>query len=104
MAAGLETMAGARMKRVVSALFRCVCILGIATMTSGCAYGPRALAGSRLQYNEVVKATSEEELRELQRQWAERGIPVALTVVESKYRDITGPILDRVTTARREAS
>jgi len=90
MAAGLETMAGARMRRVVSALFRCVCMLGIATMTSGCAYGPRALAGSRLQYNEVVKATSEEEL--------------LLNIVRLRYTETPSSLAVTTIAAQRELS
>src|SRR2546429_782948 len=51
-----------RLRRFASPLFRCIGILSVATMASGCAFGPRVLAGSRLEYNEVVKATAEEEL------------------------------------------
>jgi len=60
----------------------------------------RALAYARATRPDTLTAltvaTSEEELRELHRQWADRGVPVPLTVLESKYRDITGPILDYV--------
>jgi hypothetical protein len=64
----------------------------------------RALAYARATRPDTLTAltvaTSEEELRELHRQWAERGIPVPLTVLESKYRDITGPVLDFVAARR----
>jgi amino acid transporter len=64
----------------------------------------RALAYARATRPDTLTAltvaTSEEELRELQQQWAERGIPVPLTVLESKYRDITGPVLDFIAARR----
>jgi amino acid transporter len=44
----------------------------------------------------LTVATSTEEVRALQAQWADRGIPVPLTVLDSPYRDITGPVLDYV--------
>ncbi len=60
----------------------------------------RALAYARATHPDTLTAltvaTTEEELRDLQRQWGERGIPVPLTVLESKYRDITGPVLEYV--------
>ena len=38
-------------------------VLGLAVLMAGCsAFGPKALAESRLQYNEVVKATTEQQL------------------------------------------
>jgi amino acid transporter len=41
-------------------------------------------------------ATSEEEASALQRQWGERDLPVPLKILDSPYRDITGPVLDYV--------
>jgi hypothetical protein len=38
----------------------------------------------------------------LQARWAERGIPVPLTVLDSPYRDITGPVLDYVAALSRD--
>src|SRR5262249_26769161 len=35
--------------------------------------------------------------------WAEREIPVPLAVLESPYRDITGPVLSYVARLRRES-
>ncbi len=65
----------------------------------------RALAYARATRPDTLTAltvaTSEEELRELQHQWAERGVPVPLTVLESRYRDITGPALDYVANLRK---
>src|SRR5262249_11706191 len=65
----------------------------------------RALAYARATRPDTLTAltvaTDEEALRELQHQWAERGIPVPLTVLESRYRDITGPVLDYVADIRR---
>ncbi len=37
-------------------------VIGVALLLAGCAIGPKALARTRLQYNEVVKTTSEEQL------------------------------------------
>jgi amino acid transporter len=44
----------------------------------------------------VTVATSAEEARTLQARWADRAIPVPLTVLDSPYRDITGPALEYV--------
>jgi amino acid transporter len=41
------------------------------------------------------------QLRRLQTEWAERGIPVPLTVLDAPYRDITGPLLDYVASLRK---
>jgi amino acid transporter len=64
----------------------------------------RALAYARATHPDTLTAltvaTGEEEVRELQRQWAERGVPVPLTVLESRYRDITGPVLDFIAARR----
>jgi amino acid transporter len=64
----------------------------------------RALAYARATHPDTLTAltvaTGEEEVRELQRQWAERGVPVPLTVLESRYRDITGPVVDFVAAHR----
>jgi amino acid transporter len=66
----------------------------------------RALAFARATHPDSLTAltvsTSEPELRELQRQWADREVPVALTVLESKFRDITSPVLDYVASLRRD--
>jgi hypothetical protein len=65
----------------------------------------RALAYARAtrpdSLTAVTVATSPEEVRALQAEWAERGIPVSLTVLEGAYRDITGPVLEYVATLRR---
>ena len=37
----------------------------------------------------------------LQRQWIARDIPVPLVIVDSPYRDLTGPVLDHVKGIRR---
>jgi hypothetical protein len=49
----------------------------------------------------VTVATSPADVRALQADWDERGIPVPLTVLESPYRDITGPVLQYVAQLRR---
>jgi amino acid transporter len=42
----------------------------------------------------LTAQTSPGETQALQREWAERDIPVELVVLDSPYRDVTGPILD----------
>ena len=39
----------------------------------------------------------------LQRQWADRGIPIPLTILDSPYRDVTGPALDFIRNIRRDS-
>lgn len=41
---------------------RALAVVGVALLLAGCSFGPKALAKNRLQYNEVVKTTSEEQL------------------------------------------
>jgi hypothetical protein len=66
----------------------------------------RALAFARATRPDTLTAitvsTSEDEARHLQQQWAERDIPVPLTVLESPYRDVTTPVLQHVARLRRE--
>jgi hypothetical protein len=50
----------------------------------------------------VTVATSAEEAGALPASWASRGIPVPLTVLDSPYRDITGPVLDYVASLRHK--
>ncbi|MFG2003937.1 APC family permease [Spirillospora sp. NPDC048911] len=47
--------------------------------------------------------TSPADTEQLEREWAARDIPVPLTVLDSPYRDITGPILDHVARIRRKS-
>jgi amino acid transporter len=65
----------------------------------------RALAYARATRPDTLTAltvaTGTDEVRALQRQWAERDIPVSLTVLESPYRDITRPILEYVAGLRQ---
>jgi hypothetical protein len=60
----------------------------------------RALAYARATRPDTLTALTvaitPEEVRGLQADWDERGIPVPLTVVDSPYRDITGSVLDYV--------
>jgi hypothetical protein len=44
--------------------------------------------------------TSPDETEELQRQWLDRDIPVDLVVLESPYRDVTGPVLEHIARMR----
>jgi amino acid transporter len=48
----------------------------------------------------VTVATAPEEVQALETEWAERGIRVPLTVLDSPYRDITGPLLEYVAQLR----
>ncbi|HET8614684.1 MAG TPA: APC family permease [Actinomycetales bacterium] len=45
--------------------------------------------------------TSREETAALQQQWVERDVPVDLVVLDSPYRDVTGPALDYIGHLRR---
>ncbi len=49
----------------------------------------------------VTVATNPAETAELEAEWLARGIPVPLTVLDSPYRDVTGPLLDHVASVRR---
>jgi amino acid transporter len=64
----------------------------------------RALAYARATRPDTLTAltvaTSSDEVRHLQAQWADRDIPVPLTVLDSPYREITGPVLDYVAKLR----
>jgi amino acid transporter len=66
----------------------------------------RALAFARATRPDTLTAltvsTNDADVRELQQVWADREVPVPLTILESKYRDITGPVLDHVARMRRD--
>jgi amino acid transporter len=51
----------------------------------------------------LTAQTSPEETRALQGEWADRDIPVELVVLDSPYRDVTGPILDYIGHIRRSS-
>jgi hypothetical protein len=48
----------------------------------------------------LTVATGEAEIQQLEGEWAERDIPIPLTVVDAPYRDITGPVLRYVVQLR----
>jgi amino acid transporter len=48
----------------------------------------------------LTVATGEAEIQQLEVEWAERDIPIPLTVVDAPYRDITGPVLRYVVQLR----
>jgi amino acid transporter len=50
----------------------------------------------------VTVASSRADTRELQADWAERGIPVPLAVLDAPYRDITGPVVDYIAGLRHD--
>jgi amino acid transporter len=66
----------------------------------------RALAFARAtrpdSLTAITVATSQDEARHLQQQWADRDIPVPLTVLESPYRDVTTPVLQHVAQLRHQ--
>jgi amino acid transporter len=51
----------------------------------------------------LTAQTSPEETRALQQEWSDRDIPVELVVLDSPYRDVTGPILDYIGHIRRSS-
>ncbi len=65
----------------------------------------RALAFARATRPDTLTAltvqTSPESTAHLLREWAERDIPVPLTVLDSPYRDVIGPVLEHVRGVRR---
>jgi amino acid transporter len=67
----------------------------------------RALAYARATRPDTLIAltvsTSPEDVALLQDDWAERGIPVSLTVLESPYRDVTAPVLHYIASLRRSS-
>jgi amino acid transporter len=50
----------------------------------------------------VTVAISPDEVARLREQWADRDLPVRLTMLDSPYREITNPVLDYVTRLRDE--
>jgi amino acid transporter len=66
----------------------------------------RALAYARATRPDTLTAltvaTSEADVRGLQEQWADRQIPVPLTVLDAPYREITTPVLEYVAGLRRD--
>ncbi|MGH8793631.1 MAG: APC family permease [Stackebrandtia sp.] len=67
----------------------------------------RALAYARATRPDSLTALTvnvdAEDTRRLQDEWQRRKIPVPLTVIDSPYREITGPIIDYVKSVRRES-
>jgi len=49
----------------------------------------------------LTAQTSRTDTQALQREWAERNIPVELVVLDSPFRDVTGPLLDYIGRIRR---
>ncbi len=64
----------------------------------------RALAYARAtrpdSLTAVTVATSPEDVRALQAEWVDRDIPVPLAVLDSPFRDITGPLLEHIAQLR----
>jgi amino acid transporter len=67
----------------------------------------RALAFARASRFDTLTAVtvqiSPEATAHLTREWATRDIPVPLTVLDSPYRDVTGPVVDYVRSIRRSS-
>ena len=51
----------------------------------------------------LTAQTSDSETADLRREWDEREIPVRLVVLDSPYRDLTGPVLDYISGIRRSS-
>lgn len=67
----------------------------------------RALAYARLAHADTLEAVTVNvdpaDTAALRREWDERGIEVPLKVLDSPYREITGPVLDYVKNLRRSS-
>ncbi|WP_067183548.1 APC family permease [Microtetraspora niveoalba] len=67
----------------------------------------RALAYARATRPSTLEAVSvgvdSDEAARLQEEWDRRGIPVPLKILDSPYREITGPVLDYVKSLRRKS-
>jgi amino acid transporter len=67
----------------------------------------RALAYARATRPQTLTAltvrTSPEETEQLMRDWAERDVPVPLTVLDSSFRDVTRPVVEYIAHLRRES-
>jgi amino acid transporter len=67
----------------------------------------RALAYARVSRPSTLEAVTvgvdAEQTAELQSAWDALGLPVALTVLDSPYREVTRPILDHVRSLRRDS-
>jgi hypothetical protein len=51
----------------------------------------------------VTVNVDDKDTRNIQAEWERRRVPVPLTVVDSPYREITGPIIDFVKSVRRDS-
>ena len=51
----------------------------------------------------VTVRTNEHETEELMRAWADRDLPVPLTVLDSAFRDVTRPVLEHIAGIHRES-
>jgi len=67
----------------------------------------RALAYAQATRPDTLTAVTvnvdDADTRAVQAEWERRGIPVPLTIVDSPYREITGPIVEFVKSIRRES-
>jgi len=67
----------------------------------------RALAYAQATRPDTLTAVTvnvdDADTRRVQAEWERRGIPVPLTIVDSPYREITGPIVEFVKSIRRES-
>jgi amino acid transporter len=65
----------------------------------------RAVAYARVTRPDTLTAVTvnvdDNDTRTIQQEWERREVPVPLTVIESPYREITGPIIDYVKSVRR---
>jgi len=47
--------------------------------------------------------TSDRDTEALRREWFELDVPVPLTILESSFRDVTGPVIDHIKHIRRQS-
>jgi amino acid transporter len=67
----------------------------------------RAISYARATRPDTLTAVTvnvdDNDTREIQAEWERREVPASLTVVDSPYREITGPIVDYVKSIRRQS-
>ena len=51
----------------------------------------------------VTVRTNDDETAQLRRDWVERDIPVALTILDSSFRDVTRPVIDHIRHLRTQS-
>src|SRR5207248_10900883 len=62
-------------------------LLGVSILLAGCAFGPKALARNQLDYNEVIKSTTEEQLllNIIRLRYSETPNTLAVSAIAAQY-------------------